>query len=423
MPYQLAAKLITIRTTVRPELPDRVKEGLQQTFQEASPNQFSLCSFPNVIQALERRFPSIFLVPHFRELLIARLQHVATCNEGLLCADDFIAVMTESLTHDTSNWGGMKTPIGGGLIGLGNLPDQITSKLLKRGFDLNVMLVGRSGLGKSTLVDTLFKAKVSRRSSQKSTEGEGIEDLPRTTEIHAVTHVLEEQNVKVRLTVTDTPGYGDHLNNQNCWVPIMQHISEQYERYLIEERQVVRKRIIPDSRIHVILYFIEPSGHRLSQLDIECLRRLTRVANVIPVIAKSDTLTLEERVQFKHSITEDLIRNQIQVYLGDEDEGGVMCKDIVPFCVVGSTTQHEVGGKFVFGRATRWGVIECENKAHCEFTQLRDLLIKSNMGDLVEKTHFIHYENFRHQRLKSGEPVLKMHHNGNSLDHCNESTL
>lgn len=79
---------------------------------------------------------------------------------GLLCADDFIAVMTESLTHDTSNWGGMKTPIGGGLIGLGNLPDQITSKLLKRGFDLNVMLVGRSGLGKSTLVDTLFKAKV-----------------------------------------------------------------------------------------------------------------------------------------------------------------------------------------------------------------------------------------------------------------------
>lgn len=27
MPYQLAAKLITIRTTVRPELPDRVKEG------------------------------------------------------------------------------------------------------------------------------------------------------------------------------------------------------------------------------------------------------------------------------------------------------------------------------------------------------------------------------------------------------------
>ena len=67
--------------------------------------------------------------------------------------------MTESLTNDTTNWGGMKTPITG-LIGLSNLPDQITTKLLKRGFDLNVMLVGRSGLGKSTLVDTLFKAKV-----------------------------------------------------------------------------------------------------------------------------------------------------------------------------------------------------------------------------------------------------------------------
>lgn len=138
--------------------------------------------------------------------------------KGLLCIEDFIAVMTESLTHDTANWGGMKTPISGGLIGLGNLPDQITGKLLKRGFDLNVMLVGRSGLGKSTLVDTLFKAKVSRRSSQKKSDDDSPEVLPRTTEIHAVTHLLEEQNVKVRLTVTDTPGFGDQLNNQNCWV-------------------------------------------------------------------------------------------------------------------------------------------------------------------------------------------------------------
>lgn len=41
----------------------------------------------------------------------------------------------------------------------------------------------------------------------------------------------------------------------------MQHISEQYERYLIEERAVVRKRYLPDSRIHVIIYFIEVSSH------------------------------------------------------------------------------------------------------------------------------------------------------------------
>lgn len=66
----------------------------------------------------------------------------------------------------------------------------------------------------------------------------------------------------------------------------------------------------------------------------------------------------------------------MKVYVGDEEEGGVSCKDIVPFCVVGSTSQHEVAGKMLFGRATRWGVVECENKAHCEFTQLRDLLIR-----------------------------------------------
>lgn len=40
--------------------------------------------------------------------------------------------------------------------------DQMHRKLLKRGFELNVMVVGEAGLGKSTLVDTLFCVRLAR---------------------------------------------------------------------------------------------------------------------------------------------------------------------------------------------------------------------------------------------------------------------
>ena len=35
-----------------------------------------------------------------------------------------------------------------------------------------------------------------------------------------------------------------------------------------------------------------------------------------------------------------------------------------------------VGGKKVLGRQTKWGFIEVENKKHCEFAHLRDMLIR-----------------------------------------------
>lgn len=41
----------------------------------------------------------------------------------------------------------------------------------------------------------------------------------------------------------------------------------------------------------------------LEQLDITVLRKLAEVTNVVPVIAKSDSLTLEEREIFKEKVS------------------------------------------------------------------------------------------------------------------------
>ncbi|KAL3224562.1 hypothetical protein MRX96_026531 [Rhipicephalus microplus] len=132
-------------------------------------------------------------------------------------------------------------------------------------FEFNIVVVGRSGLGKSTLINTLFKANISRRSCTKK-GSEGTEPapyiIPKTTEVKSVSHVIEEKGTRLRLTVTDTPGFGDQINNENCWLPILEYINEQYEKYLSEEQSVTRKRHIPDTRVHCCLYFVPPNRTR-----------------------------------------------------------------------------------------------------------------------------------------------------------------
>ncbi|XP_055079730.1 neuronal-specific septin-3-like isoform X2 [Periophthalmus magnuspinnatus] len=289
-----------------------------------------------------------------------------------------------------------------GYVGIEAVLDQMRHKTMKAGFEFNIMVVGQSGLGKSTLVNTLFKSRVSRKSCSSLHQ----ERIPKTVRIHAVSHMIEEKGVKMKLTVVDTPGFGDHINNNNCWEPIVSYVNEQYEKYLREELNVMRKRRIPDTRVHCCVYFLPPTGHRLRAIDLEFMKHLGSIVSIVPVIAKADTLTLEERLDFKHRIRQDLAANGIQVYPQkqyDEDpEESILnnsIRECIPFAVVGTDREHQVNGNKVLGRKTKWGIIEVENAAHCEFSHLRDLLIRSHLQDLKDVTHNILYETYRVRRL------------------------
>ncbi|XP_056266386.1 neuronal-specific septin-3 [Pseudoliparis swirei] len=289
-----------------------------------------------------------------------------------------------------------------GYIGIDTIIEQMRKKTMKTGFDFNIMVVGNSGLGKSTLVNTLFKSQVSRRSAGWSRD----EKIPKTVEIKAVSHVLEEGGVKMKLTLVDTPGFGDLINNNNCWEPICKYINEQYEKFLKEEVNITRKKRIPDTRVHCCIYFISPTGHSLRLLDIEFMKRLSHSVNIIPVIAKSDTMTIEERLEFKQRVRKDLETAGIEFYPQkefDEDmedkSDNDKIREAIPFAVVGSDKEYQVNGKCVLGRRTAWGVVEVENPNHCEFSLLRDFLIRSHLQDLKEVTHNIHYETYRAKRL------------------------
>ncbi|XP_014674467.1 PREDICTED: septin-2B-like [Priapulus caudatus] len=294
-----------------------------------------------------------------------------------------------------------------GYVGFANLPNQVHRKSVKRGFEFTLMVVGESGLGKSTLINSLFLTDL----YPERHIPDASEKIEQTVKIEASTVEIEERGVKLRLTVVDTPGFADSITSQNCIEPIIEYIDQQYERYLQDESGLNRRHIL-DNRVHCCFYFISPSGHGLRPLDVEFMKKLHHKVNIVPVIGKADMLTMTEVKKIKRKILDQVDEAGIQIYRmpdcdADEDEDfkeqNKQLKEAVPFAVVGSTQLLEVRGKKVRGRLYPWGVVEVENPEHCDFIKLRTMLI-THMQDLQEVTHDLHYENFRADKLaKAGK--------------------
>jgi cell division control protein 12 len=71
---------------------------------------------------------------------------------------------------------------------------------------------------------------------------------------------IEEKGFACRLTLIDCPGFGDYVNNADCWAPVVDYLEDQHQAYLDAEEQSVRNDI-DDMRVHACLYFIQPTGH------------------------------------------------------------------------------------------------------------------------------------------------------------------
>ncbi len=154
------------------------------------------------------------------------------------------------------------------------------------------------------------------------------------------------------------------------------------------------------------------------------MRRLHTKVNLIPVIAKADTLTDDEILSFKqrvrtplshfyvqltrYQILTDIHHHSIQIFEGpryelDDDETIAENQEImskVPFAVVGASTEVTTPeGRRVRGRQYPWGVIEVDNEEHCDFVKLRQMLIRTHMEELKEHTNNALYENYRSDKL------------------------
>ena len=101
--------------------------------------------------------------------------------------------------------------------------------------------------------------------------------------------------------------YDAQTANTCSWDAIIKYIKDQHSAYLRKELTAMRDRHIQDTRIHCCLYFINPTGHSLRPIDIIVMKKLSEVVNVVPVIAKADSLTLVERDAFKTKVCDDVV--------------------------------------------------------------------------------------------------------------------
>ncbi|KAL6250199.1 Cell division control protein 11 [Rhinocladiella similis] len=280
-------------------------------------------------------------------------------------------------------------------------------KNVKKGIQFCLMVCGASGTGRTTFVNTLCGQRVLQPKDADDAANahleEGVRIKPVTVELE-----LDDEGTRVSLTIVDTPGFGDQIDNESAFSEIVGHLERGYDDILAEESRIKRNPRFRDNRIHALLYFITPTGHGLRELDIELMRRLSPRVNVIPVIGKADSLTPSELAESKKLVMEDIEHYRIPVYnfpydIEEDDEDTVEenaeLRGLMPFAIVGSEDVIEVGGRRVRARQYPWGIVEVDNPRHSDFLAIRSALLHSHLADLKEITHDFLYENYRTEKL------------------------
>lgn len=280
-------------------------------------------------------------------------------------------------------------------------------KNVKKGIQFCLMVCGASGTGRTTFVNTLCGKKVLQHKESDDPDfshvEEGVKIQPITVELE-----LDEEGTRISLTIVDTPGFGDQIDNEASFSEIVGYVERQYDDIVAEESRIKRNPRFRDNRVHVLLYFIAPTGHGLRELDIELMKRLSPRVNVIPVIGKADSLTPAELAESKKLVMEDIEHYRIPVYnfpydIEEDDEDTVEenaeLRGLLPFAIVGSEDVVEVNGRRVRARQYPWGIVEVDNPRHSDFVAVRSALLHSHLADLKEITHDFLYENYRTEKL------------------------
>ncbi|KAG9240030.1 Septin-domain-containing protein [Calycina marina] len=219
---------------------------------------------------------------------------------------------------------------------------------------LKVLIAGDSDTGKTSLikaivqtcedivhVDPLTSTPTSVPQSRKNSRTKsrsGSADLQTTIEIaevHASTRAysawwsdLEEGRILRRrksmgdsvlernLCFVDTPGYGSKTSCLESMTPVVDYIEAQLQkaaalRDISDSEMISMLSGSGGTQVDVVFYLF---SQRVKSIDIEYLKRLMPLTNIVPLIARSDTLSAESLVNIKSNIISELAANNIRTF-------------------------------------------------------------------------------------------------------------
>lgn len=292
-------------------------------------------------------------------------------------------------------------------------------KITKKGFRLCVMVCGRAGTGKSTFLNSLCDGEVYPTKND-------ISFIEPTRDMQIRTQRVdlgEADGTVISLTVVDTPGFGDKINNGANVETLVHYLETQFDEVLRQEALVCRNPRFEDHRVHACLYFLPPTNQGLRELDIEVMSKLSSRVNIIPVISKADTLTETEMVNAKKAVMESIQAHNIPIFtfnydLDDEEsmEENAALREMLPFAVVGSNSIYQVENVYTRAREYPWGFVRVEDPLHSDFTALRSVLFGSHIQELRDTTQFMIYEKYRTEQLyKDPELLARLRNDGRVL--------
>ena len=265
---------------------------------------------------------------------------------------------------------------------------------------LNVLLVGESGLGKSTFVNTLFNKDIIPRSSNGNTL--------KTLKITPYEDIRTSATHQLKITVFDTPGYGDDPYMHRSWYSIIEFIEQRHREYAYEK---IYYENAEDKRIDICFYFCPP--HRFKDCDTLFLSLLLGSVFVVPVLAKADAMTQAETEAYRETVREKLsncvgmdMEEVSRVFTAmNLGAAGHFPPTIIGCEMVSSGLELRRDYDNMRIRRYLWGEAEIDNPKHCDMSRLRAAILQSHDFHRIKAVTSRRWADFMNQDTK-GNRIL-----------------
>lgn len=272
--------------------------------------------------------------------------------------------------------------------------------LRRKNSRFTIMAAGAKGSGKSTFFNNLISRSIVQSRGQ--------------CEIDVYMVNLDSIGASQNVVFIDTPGFGLTLNDEKIQDYIVEYIKDQFDLFIEEEAKIRRNPNYEDTRVHCLLYFIPATSNGLKMRDISFLKKVSGLVNIIPVISKSDALSIKETTEFKSRVNDQLQTYQIECFDFNNPEYLPIINESIsqtfgssvdtPFTLICTDKLDDSN----MTKAHVAGTIEILNPEYSNFPKLQNILLGTHTEMLIEVTVNGLYEKYRtlalENELKNKEP-------------------